>query len=155
MPKLATPLTEKQIESVAPRARSFIIGDGGGLYLQIEPSGKKVWRMAYRRDHRETSISFGPYPDVSLTEARHCRDNARQLIAEGVDPVERRREKGKQERPGIAARPKLRMSMSGSGDLTIEKSTGRLVLNPAQVAALRSFLNATTDETVGASTCQS
>jgi hypothetical protein len=154
MPKLATPLTEKLIESLAPRPRSFIIGDGGGLYLQIEPSGKKVWRMAYRRDHKETSISFGPYPDVSLTEARQHRDDTRRLIAEGVDPVELKREKEKRERANQQPRPRLRMSMSEDGSLTIEKPTGRLTFNLAQVDALRSFLSAAADEDTGASTCQ-
>src|SRR5476649_2238048 len=143
MPKLATPLTEQQIASLAPRPRSFIIGDGGGLFLQIEPAGKKVWRMAYRRGHKETSISFGPYPEVSLAEARQHRDNARQLIDAGGDPVEQRREMEKQERARDTARPKLRMSMSADGNLTIEKPTGRLSLNSVQVAALRAFLSAT------------
>ena len=154
MPKLATPLTEKQIEDLAPRLREFVIGDGGGLYLQIEPSGKKLWRMKYKRGHKETSISFGPYPDVSLTEARRCRDDARRLIADGIDPVDQRRAQETQERANRTTRPKLRMSMSDDGSLTIEKPAGRLLLNPAQVAALRSFLSATADEATGASTCQ-
>jgi hypothetical protein len=154
MPKLATPLTEKQIQELAPRPREFVIGDGGGLYLQIEPSGKKLWRMKYKRGHKETSISFGPYPGVSLTEARRCRDDARRLIDEGVDPVNERRAQEKEERAKETARPKLRMSMSDDGSLTIEKPMGRLFLNPAQVAALRSFLSATADDATGASTCQ-
>ncbi len=150
MPKLATPLTENQIENLAPRARAFAVGDGGGLYLQIEPTGKKLWRMKYDRGQSETSISFGPYPDVSLADARRLRDEACRLIAEGVDPVDHRREQEKQARANRKTRPKLRLSMSDDGSLTIEKPTGRLVLNPAQVDALRSFLSAATDDGSGA-----
>ncbi|MES2261000.1 MAG: Arm DNA-binding domain-containing protein [Pseudomonadota bacterium] len=130
------------------------IGDGGGLYLEVQATGQKVWRMAYRRGLKVTKISFGAYPAVSLTEARRCRDDARRLIEEGIDPVAQRREKEKREREGQRLGPKLRMSMSADGSLTIEKPTGRITLNQAQVAALRSFLNATSEETDGASICR-
>jgi hypothetical protein len=153
MPKLATPLTEEQIESLLPKARSFIIGDGGGLYLEVTPTGAKLWRMAYRRGGKETSITFGPYPSVSLTEARQHRDSARRLIDEGIDPVDRRRKQGKPERASIAIKPRLRLSMSDDGSLTLEKRSGRLTLSAAQVTALRSFLSATTDDDTGAPTC--
>jgi integrase len=60
--------------------------DGGGLYLEVAPSGGKWWRLKYRHDNKEKRLSLGIYPDVSLKAARVRRDEARKQIAEGIDP---------------------------------------------------------------------
>jgi integrase len=60
--------------------------DGGGLYLAIQPSGSKLWRLKYRRDGNENILSFGAYPATSLASARRKRDRARQLLVAGRDP---------------------------------------------------------------------
>jgi integrase len=60
--------------------------DGGGLFLLLQPSGGKLWRLRYRFGGKDKKLGLGRYPDVTLKEARKRRDDARALIANGVDP---------------------------------------------------------------------
>ena len=60
--------------------------DGGGLYLSIPKTGKKLWRMAYRFNQKTKLLSFGEYPVVSLKDARDRREEAKKLLANGIDP---------------------------------------------------------------------
>ena len=64
----------------------FKLKDGGGLFLQVEPTGARGWRFYYQFNKKPKTISFGPFPEVSLTDARTKRDNARKLVAAGQDP---------------------------------------------------------------------
>jgi integrase len=79
-------LTDFTIKNAKPKATAYKLGDGGGLYLQIHPSGSKLWRMKYRLDGREKKLAIGPYPLVSLADARTRRDQARLQIVDGKDP---------------------------------------------------------------------
>ncbi len=65
--------------------------DGGGLYLDLAPSGGKWWHLKYRFSGREKRLSLGVFPDVSLKGARERRDEARRLLADGVGPTEHRK----------------------------------------------------------------
>lgn len=150
MPKLAIPLTEKQVIELAPKSVPYKIGDGHGLYLFVETTGKKRWRMNYKRLGKGATLSLGTYPEVSLSAARQRCDNAHQLLAKGIDPIELKREYGKQEREArstLPKTPKLRFSMNDDGGMVIEKPSSRLSMTATQVTALRSFLIATDDET--------
>ena len=94
MPKLATPLTNATVKNAKGKDKTYKLSDGGGMYLEIAPSGSKLWRMKYRKtDGKENRLSFGKYPDVSLGEAREKRQAARKLIAADKDPAEVRDEK--------------------------------------------------------------
>ncbi|EGD04505.1 integrase family protein [Burkholderia sp. TJI49] len=62
--------------------------DGGGLYLEIAPSGGKWWRLKYRFGGKEKRYSLGVYPEVTLATARKKRDEAREKLAAGIDPGE-------------------------------------------------------------------
>ena len=84
-------LTDIQIRNAAPRERAYKMGDSGGLYLFVGPNGSTLWRMKYRLDGREQKISFGPYPAISLKEARLKRDEARVEIGRGGNPAKRKR----------------------------------------------------------------
>ncbi len=86
------PLTVKQIESARPQSKPWKLADERGLYLLISPNGSKRWHLRYSFHGKKKKISFGPFPDISLKSARAKRDEARALVAEGVDPLERRRE---------------------------------------------------------------
>jgi hypothetical protein len=63
----------------------------GGLFLLITPTGGKLWNLKYRFDGKEKEISFGAYPDISLAEARQKRDQAKALLANGIDPSDTRK----------------------------------------------------------------
>ena len=69
-----------------PTGKTVRLFDGGGLYLEVSPSGGRWWRLKYRFDHKEKRLSLGTYPDVGLKNARNRRDDARKLLASGVDP---------------------------------------------------------------------
>lgn len=86
MPKRIIPLTDIKLQKSKPREKPFSLFDGGGLYLLITPSGGKLWRFKYRFDNKEKKLSFGSYPEISLLDARRKRDDARRLLANGVDP---------------------------------------------------------------------
>ena len=83
------PLTEAFIRSVKPLESVKKYSDGGGLHLRVEPRGSKLWRMQYTFGNKQKSLTFGKYPIVSLAEARRKRDEAKKLIANGIDPTER------------------------------------------------------------------
>ena len=84
-------LTNTAIRAAKPGDRVKRMFDGGGLYLEIARSGGKWWRQKYRFGGKEKRLSFGVYPDVSLKDARERRDEARRLLANGIDPGEHRK----------------------------------------------------------------
>ena len=85
------PLTDTTIRNAKPAAKPRRLADGGGLTLSIRPNGTKAWRLRYRFHGKEQQLSLGIYPDVSLQEARRRRDEARQLLARGVNPSDHRK----------------------------------------------------------------
>ena len=85
------PLTDVSIRAAKPRQKTFKLFDSGGLYLEVSPAGGKWWRWKYRFGGKEKRLSFGVYPDVNLKAARKRRDEARQRLADGIDPGEARK----------------------------------------------------------------
>jgi integrase len=71
--------------------------DGGGLFLELMPSGSKKWRLKFRVNGKENRMSFGDYPSVSLSDARERRAAAKKLLASGIDPARHRDEARRQE----------------------------------------------------------
>ena len=93
MPKLCAPLTDTAIRNAKPRDKTYTLGDGEGMYLEVMPNGTRFWRMAYRQANgKKNRLTFGRYPDVSLAEARDKRLTARKQLAQGVDPGRTKRE---------------------------------------------------------------
>ena len=88
------PLTDVAIRNAKPRDKPYKVGDTLGLFLLVQPSGGKLWRVKYRIDGKEKKLAIGIYPQVGLAEARRRRDAARELVAAGKDPGrEKQREK--------------------------------------------------------------
>jgi integrase len=87
MPKRILPLTDIQVKNAKPKAKEYKLSDGGGLHLLITPSGGKLWRFKYRFGGIEKRLTFKTYPEISLADARQRREDARRLIANGVDPA--------------------------------------------------------------------
>lgn len=85
------PLTDLAIRKAKATDRTQKIFDGGGLYLEISPKDSRWWRLKYRFDGKEKRLALGVYPDVTLALARQRRDDARQLLARGVDPGEHKK----------------------------------------------------------------
>lgn len=83
MPQL-NKLSQKHIDHAKPAEKPFNLADGGGLILQVQPSGGLWWRLRYRFAGKQMMLGLGTYPDTSLKMAREKRDAARRLLA--VDP---------------------------------------------------------------------
>ncbi len=84
-------LTDTAIRNAKPGDKPIRLFDGGGLYLEVSPTGGKWWRFKYRFGGKEKRLSLGVYPDVNLKAARKRRDEARKLLADGIDPGDTRK----------------------------------------------------------------
>jgi len=80
------PLKELEVRYASRRSKDYKLGDGGGLYLLVRPTGSRLWRMKYRFGGKEKLLSFGRYPEVTLAEARLRRAEAKLALARGEDP---------------------------------------------------------------------
>lgn len=90
-------LSDAQIKAAKPRAKDYRLGDSNQLYLHVSTAGGRLWRMNYtfgrnaRGKPKQKTLSFGPYPAVTLLQARAKRDAAKTLLAQGLDPAEAQR----------------------------------------------------------------
>ena len=84
-------LTVTQIRNAKPGNKPQRLFDGGGLYLEVMPTGSRYWRMKYRHAGKEKRLALGVFPAVPLAEARSKRDAARVLLREGRDPSAERK----------------------------------------------------------------
>ncbi|HKE42713.1 MAG TPA: integrase arm-type DNA-binding domain-containing protein [Casimicrobiaceae bacterium] len=96
------PLTDVKVRNAKPTARPQRLWDSGGLYLEVSPSGGKLWRLKYRVGGKEKLLALGKWNAVSLAEAREKRDAAKKLLAQKTDPAEQRKA-DKREAAGRAA----------------------------------------------------
>jgi len=78
-------LTDAKVRALKPREASYKQSDGEGLHVLVPPSGSKLWRLAYRFLGRQKTLVLGQYPAVTLLEARRGRDDAKRLLAQGID----------------------------------------------------------------------
>ncbi|MFI4895650.1 MAG: tyrosine-type recombinase/integrase, partial [Steroidobacterales bacterium] len=85
------PLSDTAIRNAKPGTKPMRLFDRDGLYLEVTPGGGKWWRFKYRFGGKEKRLSLGVYPDVELKKARKRTSEARQLLADGVDPSANRR----------------------------------------------------------------
>ncbi|HFD0758295.1 TPA: tyrosine-type recombinase/integrase [Escherichia coli] len=86
-------LTDAKIRAAKPTDKAYKLTDGAGMFLLVHPNGSRYWRLRYRILGKEKTLALVVYPEVSLSEARTKRDEARKLISEGVDPCEQKRAK--------------------------------------------------------------
>jgi hypothetical protein len=73
-------LSDTKIRNLKPKEKPYKLADAGGLYIFVQPCGSKLWRLKYRFLGREKTMSYGPYPLVSLKEAREKRDRDKKLL---------------------------------------------------------------------------
>lgn len=98
MPKRIVPLSDVQINKAKPKDHDYKLNDGFGLYLLVTSTGGKLWRFDYRytvlgeEEGKRKTMALGAYPSVTLAEARERREDAKKLLANGVDPVQFKKE---------------------------------------------------------------
>jgi integrase len=85
-------LTDKAINALKPEAKLYRKTDHDGLEIEVAISGSKLWRFNYRVDGKRKSLSLGKYPTVTLKQARQLRDEAKVLVAQGLDPSDQRKQ---------------------------------------------------------------
>ena len=79
-------LTDAQIRKIKPLEKKKRYSDEKGLYLEVTPAGGKFWRLKYRFNRKESTLTIGSYPEISLAQARRVRDEARIQLYQNIDP---------------------------------------------------------------------
>jgi len=128
------PLTDAQVRRLTRREHFYRTSDDRGLYIEVSPTGSKLWRYKYRFCGKEKRLALGAYPQVKLAAARKKRDAARLQLDEGIDPsVVRKRDKA-------SRRLSAGITFSSVGKEFIRKRE-KDGLAPATVAKSRWFLS--------------
>lgn len=88
MARVTNPLTNTEVKQAKPKDKEYNLADGDGLMLRIKANGTKLWIFNYSRPYtkKRANISFGKYPDVSLAQSREKRMQAKELLAQDIDP---------------------------------------------------------------------
>lgn len=84
------PLTDAKIRNTKAGDKPLKLTDGGGLYLEVRPTGTRLWRLRYRIDGKENVFAIGGYPEIGLADARDAREKAKPLIRQGIHPSHNR-----------------------------------------------------------------
>ena len=79
-------LSDAQVRKIKPLEKKKRYADEKGLYLEVTPSGGRFWRLKYRFNGRESTLTIGSYPEISLAQARRARDEARIQLYNNIDP---------------------------------------------------------------------
>ena len=84
-------LTDIKVRTAKPTDKQYKLTDGNGMHLLVHPNGSKYWRLQYRFSGKQKVLALGVYPDVSLADARARRDEARKLLANSIDPGDKKK----------------------------------------------------------------
>ena len=84
-------LTDREVRAAKPREKPYRVADGGGLHLQVQPTGARLWRYRYEFGGKEKMLALGSYPEVTLAQAREAREAARRLLRQHRDPAVEKR----------------------------------------------------------------
>ncbi|WP_192250454.1 tyrosine-type recombinase/integrase [Mesorhizobium silamurunense] len=83
-------LSDVKCRNARPASKLVKLSDGGGLQLWVQPTGSRLWRLAYRFEGKQKLLALGSYPLISLAEARQARDDAKRQLLSGIDPAQER-----------------------------------------------------------------
>ncbi len=117
----AIALTDAKLRALKPRNKPYKLADFDGLYIHVTVKGGKLWRFKFRFAGVERLLSFGPYPVISLKQARNLRDDARVNLTNGVDPASLKRE----EKLGAQENAKNTFATAAEGYLSKKTKEGR------------------------------
>ncbi|MCW0348625.1 tyrosine-type recombinase/integrase [Pantoea ananatis] len=84
-------LTDIKVRTAKPTDKQYKLTDGNGMHLLVHPNGSRYWRLQYRFGGKQKMLALGVYPQVSLADARARRDEARKLLANGIDPGDKKK----------------------------------------------------------------
>ena len=134
-------LKDLEIRCLSGKPKPYKVADERGLFLLVQPSGAKLWKMKYRIHGYERKLAFGRYPEVSLSKARERRDEARQMLADGLDPLTVKRQAEAEAKISAATTFKEvaeeyidRMVVEGRSEATITKARWFLKLLDRDIA---------------------
>jgi integrase len=119
-------LNDTRIRATKPCKRPIKLSDSGGLYLLIAPHGSKLWRLAYRFGGKQKTLAIGAYPTSTLKAARDKREEAKRLLANGIDPSAQRRLDKQIKSTGntfkaVAEEVLAKLEKEGRADVTLTK----------------------------------
>jgi integrase len=80
-------LTDTKLRALRPRQKPYQVADGAGLFIEVTPRGKRVWRLRYRLNDRQEKVTLGEYPAYSLGAARKWREDCRELVGRHESPM--------------------------------------------------------------------
>lgn len=89
-------LSDTKCKAAKPKEKPYKLADGGGLYLEVMPSGSKCWRLKYRYLGKEKRLALGVYPIVGLADAREGRTQAKKTLRQNIDPSDARKDEKKE-----------------------------------------------------------
>lgn len=122
-------LSEFAVRKAKPREKAYKLFDGGGLFLHVQPNGSKHWRLKYRYDGKEKLLSFGPFPAISIADARIQRERTKEKLAKGSDPAVQKKldriavQTASRQTFGLIAQEYVqRMEASGAAPATLSKT---------------------------------
>ena len=144
-------LTELIARQAEAKGKQYKVGDGAGMYLLVMPDGAKYWRVSYRFGGKKKTLALGVYPDVTLEVAPIRRDEARKLLADGIDPgevkqaqkAERQARKDAQIADDARQIAATRFILDNEGALAFRFGSRYIALTPIETSELRTFLDAT------------
>jgi integrase len=121
-------LTNTAIQKAKAKRKPYKLSDGFGLYLLVNPTGSRLWRMKYRVEGREKLLAIGAYPEVSLARARERRDDARKALADGADPSALKKQAREEARAAttntfraVAEEHLAKLAREGLAEVTLDK----------------------------------
>lgn len=85
-------LKDSEIRHAKAHEKSYKLFDGGGLFILVHTNGSKYWRLKYRHSNKEKTLAIGVYPEVTLAAARKAREEAKELLRQGIDPSQHKQE---------------------------------------------------------------
>ncbi|MGL4858711.1 MAG: tyrosine-type recombinase/integrase [Enterobacteriaceae bacterium] len=83
-------LSDTKLRNLSAKEKPYQIADGGGLFIEVLTSGRKVWRLRYRLNNKQEKATLGEYPAFTLLEARQWREECRSMIAHDISPAQKK-----------------------------------------------------------------
>lgn len=120
-------LTDTKVRSAKTEAKQYSLVDGDGMFLLIHPNGSKYWRFRFRFGGKQHLMAFGVYPETSLADARQKREEARRLVAAGVDPREHKRAVKEEQAKEVITFESVARDWHASNQKWSESHSGRVI----------------------------